>query len=235
MRERWPLSLHGVGMSIGAEAPIDERHLARIADLVARLEPAEFSEHLAWSGHGGRFLNDLLPLPYDGSTLRRTCEHVDRVQTRLRRRILLENPSTYVSFAASTLSEPQFLAEVVARTGCGLLLDVNNLHVSCTNHGLDAHAALGELPLAAVGEIHVAGFAREVDAAGAPLLVDTHGAPVDDAVWALHAAAIARTGPVATLLERDRDVPPLPVLLAEVAFADRRLRPAATVVAEPST
>lgn len=220
IREHYPLSLHGVGLSIGGEGPLDQAHLERLAQLTARYEPASFSEHLAWSSHGDTFFNDLLPVSYDRGTLDRVCRHVDQVQERLQRRMLLENPSTYVEFEASTMSETQFLRQVLERTGCGLLLDVNNLHVSCANHGRDALMALPELPLDAVGEVHLAGFARHVDAAGAPLLIDSHGSPVDEAVWGLYAEVVARRGPVATLLERDNDIPPLVALLAEAARAD---------------
>ena len=220
IREHYPLSLHGVGLSIGGEGPLDEAHLDRLAALITRYEPASFSEHLAWSSHGEVFLNDLLPLPYDRSTLQRVCRHIDRVQERLQRRMLLENPSTYIEFERSTLSETEFLREVLKRTGCGLLLDVNNVHVSCTNHGRDALAYLRELPLDAVGEAHLAGFSRDHDAAGAPLLIDSHGSPVDAAVWTLYASVIARLGPVATLLERDNDVPALATLLAEAGQAE---------------
>ena len=220
IREYYPLSLHGVGLSIGGEAPLDEAHLDRLAALIGRYEPASFSEHLAWSSHGDVFFNDLLPVPYDRATLDRVCQHIDRVQERLQRRMLLENPSTYIEFESSTMSETVFLREVLKRTGCGLLLDVNNAHVSCTNHGRDALAYLHELPLDAVGEVHLAGFARDQDAAGAPLLIDSHGSPVDDAVWTLYADVIARLGPVATLLERDNDVPALATLLAEAGRAE---------------
>ncbi|MDP1693024.1 MAG: DUF692 domain-containing protein [Burkholderiaceae bacterium] len=216
----YPLSLHGVGLSIGAEGALDEAHLARLAGLIERYQPAAFSEHLAWSGHGGVFFNDLLPLPYDRATLARVCEHVERVQQRLKRRMLLENPATYVEFAASTMSETQFLSEVLQRTGCGLLLDVNNVHVSCTNHHRDALAYIDALPLDAVGQIHLAGFASDTDAAGAPLLIDSHGAPVDEAVWRLYAAVVAKLGAVPTLLERDNDVPSLDTLVAEARRAE---------------
>ena len=223
IRAQYPLSLHGVGLSIGGAEPPDAAHLARLDALIRRYEPAAFSEHLAWSGHGGVFFNDLLPVPYDAATLARVCDHVDRVQERLRRRLLLENPSTYLEFEASTLDEADFLSEVVRRTGCGLLLDVNNLHVSCVNHRRDARACLDALPLQAVGEGHVAGFSRDQDAAGDPLLIDSHGTPVDPAVWALYARLLARLGPAArppTLLERDHDVPALPVLWAEARQAE---------------
>ena len=220
IREHYPLSLHGVGLSIGADAPLDEAHLDRLGALIARYEPASFSEHLAWSTHDGLFLNDLLPVPYEEATLARVCEHVDRVQTRLKRRMLLENPSTYVEFSASTMSESQFLREVVKRTGCGLLLDVNNAHVSCVNHGRDAMAYIDDLPLDAVGEIHLAGFASDQDAAGAPLLIDNHGSPVDEAVWHLYGRVIARIGSTPTLIEWDNDVPPLATLLAQARRAE---------------
>ncbi len=220
IREHYPLSLHGVGLSIGGEEPLDAFHLDWLARLIERYAPASFSEHLAWSSHGGAFFNELLPLPYDRPTLERVCEHVDRVQERLQRRLLLENPSTYLEFEASTMSETAFLREVLRRTGCGLLLDVNNVHVSCVNHGRDALAYLDDLPLAAVGEIHLAGFATDHDATGAPLLIDSHGAPIDEAVWRLYAQLIERTGPLPTLIERDHDVPPLATLLGEARRAE---------------
>lgn len=220
VREHYALSLHGVGLSIGGAEPLDEAHLDRLADLIARCEPAAFSEHLAWSSHGGVFYNDLLPLPYDRQTLARVCTHIDRVQERLGRRMLLENPATYLEFEASTMSETAFLREVLQRTGCGLLLDVNNVYVSCTNQGRDARAYLQDIALDEVGEIHIAGFARDADAAGAPLLIDSHGSPVDEAVWALYAQVVAQLGAVPTLLERDNEVPALPVLLAEAGRAE---------------
>jgi uncharacterized protein (UPF0276 family) len=224
IRERYPLSIHGVGLSIGGESPLDDAHLDRLAALLARYEPEAFSEHLAWSGHGGVFVNDLLPLPYDPTTLQRVCDHVDQVQQRLKRRMLLENPATYVEFACSTMDEAQFLSEVIQRTGCGLLLDINNAYVSAVNHRRDVHAFLDGLPLSAVGEIHLAGFAEDRDAAGDRLLIDTHGTPVDREVWALFAHAIERTGPLPTLIERDNNVPALSVLLAEADCAERLLR-----------
>jgi hypothetical protein len=220
IREQYPLSLHGVGLSIGAEDPLDEAHLDRLDALIKRYEPASFSEHLAWSSHGEVFFNDLLPVPYERATLNRVCDHVDRVQERLHRQMLLENPSTYLEFEASTMDEASFLNEVIQRTGCGLLLDVSNVHVSCVNHGRDALAYISSLRLDAVGEIHLAGFATDRDAAGAPLLIDTHGSPVDEAVWGLYAAVLARTGPTPTLLERDNDLPSLATLLAEARHAE---------------
>ena len=224
IRERYPLSIHGVGLSIGAESPLDTAHLDALAVLLERYAPASFSEHLAWSSHGDVFLNDLLPLPYTAATLQRVCEHIDQVQTRLRRRMLLENPATYVQFTESTLSEPDFIREVLRRTGCGLLLDVNNVHVSSVNHHFDAQAYLQALPLDQVGEIHLAGFAEQRDGAGDALLIDSHGAPVAQAVWDLYASTLRLTGPVPTLIERDNDVPALPVLLAEAQAAERYLQ-----------
>lgn len=223
IRERHPLSIHGVGLSIGAEQPLDEGHLERLAALIHRYQPESFSEHLAWSSHEEFFLNDLLPVPYDEATLARVCEHLDRVQNRLKRRMLLENPATYVEFSTSTMDEATFIAEVVRRSGCGLLLDVNNAYVSCINHGRDAAAYLDALPHEAVGEIHLAGFAEDRDGAGTRLLIDSHGTPVDEAVWTLYARVLRRTGPLPTLLERDHDVPPLEVLLAEAGQAERLL------------
>ena len=223
IRERYPLSLHGVGLSIGAESTLDDGHLDALAELIARYQPQSFSEHLAWSSHGNAFLNDLLPLPYTAATLDRVCAHVDQVQTRLRRHMLLENPATYVEFEASCMSETEFISEVVRRTGCGLLLDVNNIHVSCVNHGRDSRAYLRALPLDRVGEIHLAGFATQMDGAGDPLLIDSHDAPVAESVWALYADALALTSPVASLLERDKALPAFDVLLAEAARAERML------------
>ncbi|HEX5802097.1 MAG TPA: DUF692 domain-containing protein [Azospira sp.] len=231
IRQDYALSVHGVGLSIGGAAPPDEAHLDRLAALLKRYQPESFSEHLAWSTHGGRYFNDLLPLPYDAATLVRVGEHIERVQERLGRRLLLENPSTYVEFAASTMSEAEFLSELVRRTGCGLLLDVNNAYVACANHGRDASAYLRQLPLAAVGEIHLAGFARELDSLGAPLLIDSHGTPVAEAVWALYDEALALTGPVPTLLERDHDLPPFAVLHAEAGVAAARLQACGAVAA----
>jgi len=233
IREHYPLSLHGVGMNIGGVEPPDEGHLARLALLIERYEPASFSEHLAWSSHGGVFYNDLLPLAYDRATLERVCRHIDCVQERLGRRMLLENPSTYVEFASSSMSEADFLSEVVRRSGCGLLLDVNNVHVSCVNHGRDAVAYIASLPLEAVGELHLAGFTRDTDAGGAPLLIDSHGAPVDAAVWGLFAGVVAKHGAMPTLLERDNNVPDLAVLVAEAQHAQSYLEIGSVPLREP--
>lgn len=219
IRERFALSVHGVGLSIGGAGPLDLEHVDRLDRLLRRFEPRWFSEHLAWSSHGGRFYNDLLPVTYDRASLARVCRHVDEIQERLGRRLLLENPSTYVEFAASTLDEGTFLAEVVERTGCGLLLDVNNAYVSAVNHGRDPWDLIAALPPAAVGEIHLAGFAEDHDAAGDRLLIDTHGAPVATTVWDLYRRALARLGPRPTLIERDQAVPPLETLVTEAADA----------------
>ena len=223
IRERYPLSLHGVGLSIGAAQPLDKAHLARLKALNDRYAPGLFSEHLAWSSHGETFLADLLPVPYDRETLRRVADHIDEVQETVGRRMLLENPSTYVAFAASTMDEVDFLSEVVRRTGCGLLLDVNNVHVSATNQRYDPLAYLEAFPMDHVGEIHLAGYAPSSDDDGAPLLIDAHDRPVDPAVLALYARALARLGPTPTLVEWDNDVPDWPTLHAEAARVEALL------------
>lgn len=223
IREQYPLSLHGVGLSIGAEGPLDTEHLKRLAGLIERYQPQSFSEHLAWSSHGPVFLNDLLPLAYDTPTLNRVCAHIDQVQNTLKRPMLLENPATYLAFQHSTRDEADFISEVIRRSGCGLLLDVNNVYVSCINHQRDPQAYLNALPLHAVGEIHLAGFAEDCDSLGDRLLIDDHGAPVDQAVWTLYRQALERIGPVATLIERDNQVPAFNVLLAEARQADEIL------------
>jgi uncharacterized protein (UPF0276 family) len=220
LRQDYALSLHGVGLSIGGPGRLDRDHLARLKGLVERYAPESFSEHLAWSSHGGDYLNDLLPLPYTVETLQAVCDHVDEVQAVLGRRMLLENPSTYVLFEQSTLEETEFLAEVVRRTGCGLLLDVNNVFVSATNHRMDPRAYLSAFPVAAVGEIHLGGHAEEMLPSGL-LLIDDHARPVADPVWALFAEALALTGPQPVLIEWDNDVPAFPVLLAEAERAAR--------------
>lgn len=226
IRERYPLSLHGVGLSIGGEGPLDCAHLDRLAALIERYQPQSFSEHLAWSSHGPVFLNDLLPLAYDGPTLQRVCEHIDQVQNHLGRHLLLENPATYLQFQRSTLDETEFLAEVIKRSGCGLLLDVNNVYVSCINHQRDPLAYLRALPLHRVGEIHLAGFAEDQDSLGDRLLIDDHGAPVDRAVWTLYQQVLAAIGPMATLIERDNRIPPFAVLQAEAGQAEALLHSA---------
>ncbi|MFW2353932.1 DUF692 domain-containing protein [Hydrogenophaga sp.] len=223
VRADYPLTLHGVGLSIGSEAGLDEEHLKAVTALVQRFEPAVFSEHLAWSSHNSTHFNDLLPLPYNLPTLHRVCRHIDQIQNRIGRPLLLENPSTYLSWAASTWSEGAFMSEVVQRTGCGLLLDVNNVYVSAINQGEDPVAALLELPLRHAGQIHLAGFAESFDSSGVRLLIDNHGASVASAVWALFDTVLARVGPVPTLLERDQNIPAFAVLMAEVGLADSKL------------
>lgn len=223
LRADHALSIHGVGLSIGGVAGLDRDHLRRLRALCDRYEPESFSEHLAWSSHGADYLNDLLPLPYTDDTLRIVAAHVDQVQEVLGRRMLLENPSTYVLFEQSTIPEPEFLAEVARRTGCGLLLDVNNVHVSATNHRCDPAGYLAAFPLDLVAEIHLGGHAVEQLPSG-PLLIDAHGTPVDAAVWDLFAGVIARTGPLPTLVEWDNDLPDWPVLMAEAARAEAVLQ-----------
>ncbi len=186
LRERYALSLHGVGLSIGAMRPPDPDHLARLKQLCDRYEPESFSEHLAWSSHDGVYINDLLPLPYTRQTLARVAEHIDVVQTALGRQMLLENPSSYLGICESTIPEGAFLAEVSAQTGCGLLLDVNNVFVSSVNHGTSPHDYLDGFPLGGVKEIHLGGHHEDADDAGAPLLIDAHGSPVVAAVWGLY-------------------------------------------------
>lgn len=230
--ERFALSIHGVGLSIGGEAPLDKAHLARLKALIERYRPESFSEHLAWSSHGGSFFNDLLPLPYTPTTLARVADHIAEVQDTLGRRMLLENPSTYVRFEESTIGEVDFLGALVARTGCGLLLDINNVFVSAVNHGTDARAYLANFPMEAVGEIHLGGHDEDADDHGAPLLIDAHGSAVADPVWTLFAEVIAHTGPLPSLIEWDNDVPSWPVLRAEAARAAAVLaRPCSCVAA----
>jgi uncharacterized protein (UPF0276 family) len=219
LRERYALSIHGVGLSIGSMQPLDRDHLARLRKLCDRYQPESFSEHLAWSSHGEAYFNDLLPLPYTEETLARVAAHVDQVQNALGRQMLLENPSTYVCFTGSTIPETEFLAKISQRTGCGLLLDVNNMFVSAKNHGSHPLRYLESFPLERVGEIHLGGHDEQSDDAGAPLLIDAHGTPVAKPVWALYAETIARTGPVATLIEWDNDVPAWQVLRAEAETA----------------
>ncbi|MBB5752977.1 DUF692 domain-containing protein [Prosthecomicrobium pneumaticum] len=219
----YPISLHGVGLSIGGEGPLDAAHLARLRALVERSRPASFSEHLAWSTHDGAFLNDLLPLPYTPATLDRVVHHVDTVQQTLGRPMLIENPSTYLVFSESTIAEVDFLAAIAARTGCGLLLDVNNVMVSAVNHRLDPFLYLDRFPVEHVGEIHLAGYDETVDGAGDRLLIDAHGTPVAADVFALYRHALGRTGPVATLIEWDNAVPDFPTLHAEARRVDAAL------------
>lgn len=219
IRRDYPLSLHGVGLSLGSADGVDTEHLARIADLAVRTAPFLMSEHLSWSVTGGVYLNDLLPLPYTDEALAVVAANVERAQAALKRPLLIENPSAYLRFKHSTMAEPEFLAALARRTGCRLLCDVNNIHVTCTNLGLDPIAYIDALPADAVAEIHLAGHAR-VERDGATLLIDDHGAPVADEVWTLYRRAVVRFGTVPALVEWDRQLPLLPVLLAEAHKAE---------------
>jgi uncharacterized protein (UPF0276 family) len=218
LRAHYPLSLHGVGLGLGSVDPLSFVHLDKLVRLIAHYQPALVSEHLCWSAAGGRHLNDLLPLPYTDEALAHVCGRIERVQERLRRQILVENVSSYLRYRHSTIPEWEFLAQVIRRTGCGLLLDVNNVYVSAVNHGFDAHEYLAAMPAAAVQEIHLAGFE-----AAAQLLIDTHGGPVADPVWTLYRDTLARIGARPTLIEWDTDIPQLPVLLGEARKADALL------------
>jgi len=219
--------VHGVGLSIGGETRPDPDHLARLKHLCDWLNPASFSEHLAWSTHDGAFLNDLLPLPYTERTVARVADHIDEVQEVLGRRMLLENPSSYLAFADSTMRETDFLRAVADRTGCGLLLDVNNVFVSATNLGLDARRYVEEFPMDRVGELHLGGHDEDHDDHGAPLLIDSHGRAVADPVWALLDEVLGHGGPAPLLIEWDTDVPDWPVLAAEAGRARHALARAA--------
>lgn len=223
VRREYPVSLHGVGLSLGTAGDIDARHLSRLRSLVERIEPCLVSEHLSWSTAGGAYLNHLLPLPYTDETLGVVADHVDEVQNALGRRILIENPSSYLRFRHSSMAEPHFLAELARRTGCGLLCDVNNIYVSAWNVGFDAGSYLDTLPVQAIGEIHLAGHAAN-DADGRTILIDDHGSPVTAPVWKLYQRALERFGSVPTLIEWDTDLPELSVLLGEARVADRMLQ-----------
>ncbi len=221
IRERYPLSLHGVGLSIGGKRPLDREHLTRLKLLNERYQPGLFSEHLAWSTHDTGYLSDLLALPYTEETLARVCDHIDETQQFLGRQMLLENPSSYLRFEESTMTEACFIADIVRRTGCGLLLDVNNVFVSAHNLDTSPEAYLAAYPLAHVQEIHLAGHDIVRTGEGDEVAIDSHGADVIDPVWSLYAQVIERTGPLPTLIERDANVPPLAALLGEAHRADR--------------
>lgn len=224
IREQYRLSIHGVGLSLGGPRPPNPVELQARRELLERYQPDEFSEHLAWSGLAGSYFNDLLPLAYTQESLQRVCTHIQMTQEALGRRILLENPATYVGFTASTWAEPDFLSEITRRTGCGLLLDINNIVVSTTNHGSDARDYLRALPLQRVGEIHLAGHATQRDAAGSEVLIDTHDRAVQEPSWTLYEAALQMTGIVATLIEWDADVPEWRGLLQEAGIAGQIMR-----------
>jgi uncharacterized protein (UPF0276 family) len=219
IRREYPVSLHGVGLSLGSAEGLDVDHLARLKALAEQIEPGLVSEHLAWSVTRGTYLNDLLPLPYTEECLELFCRNVETMQEALGRSILVENPSAYLRFQHSLIPETEFLAEIVRRTGCGLLCDVNNIYVTCTNFGLDPVAYLDALPPAAIGEVHVAGHRRSAHR-GRVVLVDEHGSRMIPPVWALYRQALARFGRVPTLVEWDKQVPELSVLLDEARIAD---------------
>ncbi|MTI45005.1 hypothetical protein JM93_03618 [Roseibium hamelinense] len=227
IRERYPLSLHGVGLSIGSEGPLDREHLGRLRTLNTKYDPELFSEHLAWSTHDQIYVNDLLPVAYNVDTLVRVCDHIDEVQETVGRKMLLENPSTYVAFEQSSMTETAFLKEVVRRTGCGLLLDVNNVYVSCINHDRQPEHYLQDFPIEAVGEVHLGGHAPDMDQAERPLLIDAHDREVDAEVWRLYEQILRKIGPIPTLVEWDNDVPAWGVLLAEAERATGLLKLAA--------
>ena len=219
IRAHYPLSLHGVGLSIGSTDPLDQRHLASLKHLIRRFEPALVSEHLSWSSVGGRYFNDLLPLPYTEEALDHMVGRVAQVQDVLGRQILIENPSSYLQYVESAIPEWEFLVELAARAGCGMLLDVNNIYVSARNHGFDAGAYLRAIPRHLVREIHLAGFTvNRFD--GGEILIDTHNRPVWPAVWALYRQAVRRFGQIPTLIEWDTELPELAVLVDEARRAD---------------
>jgi uncharacterized protein (UPF0276 family) len=222
VREQYPIAIHTVGISIGSAEGIDRDHLQRLRVLVDEVDPVLVSGHLAWSSHGGAYLNDLLPLPYDDETLRIVAEHLGLVQDALGRQYLVENPSSYASVGTSTMTEPEFLSALVRRTGCRLLCDVSNVYLSAHNLHHDATPYLEALPVDAVGELHLGGFTAEEDEdePGATLLVDTHASRITDPVWRLYAHAVRRFGPMPTLIEWDNDLPPLATLAAEASAAE---------------
>ena len=225
-RAHYPVSMHGVGLSLGSAEGLDPVHLDRLARLARRIEPGLVSEHVSWSVHQGTYFNDLLPLPYTEESLAAVCRNIDRAQEAFGRRILVENASTYLQFEHSTIPEPEFMRSLAARTGCGILLDVNNVYISCQNHGWSAATYLETMVGAPVGEIHLAGHA-ENRVGDRIIRIDDHGSKVAPAVWSLYERALALLGPVPTLIEWDTDIPALDVLLAEAAGAQDRLQRAA--------
>jgi uncharacterized protein len=233
IRGDYPVSLHGVCMSLGGPQPLDKAHLKRLRNLVARYEPALVSEHLAWSSHEETFFNDLLPLPYNELTLARVCDHIDEMQNAIGRTILLENPSTYVAFRESAMSETAFIRSVSRRTACGLLLDINNVFVSATNHGFSPFEYLADFPLSQVREIHLAGHVQQADDEGDVLLIDSHDGPVADPVWNLFETVVIKTGPVPTLVEWDGNVPDWQILKAEASAAQAILDRLAVILPPP--
>jgi uncharacterized protein len=220
IRETYPLSLHGVGLSIGGAKLLDREHLSRLKALNDRYEPGLFSEHLAWSTHDVGYLSDLLPLPYTTETLARVCAHIDETQSYVGRQMLLENPSSYLTFVESTMNEAEFISEIVKRTGCGLLLDINNVYISAHNICISAEDYLAAYPLKHVQEIHLAGHTETKDDAGVSVIIDDHASPIVTGVWDLFAYTINQTGPLPVLIERDDNVPELEELVGEAHFAD---------------
>jgi uncharacterized protein (UPF0276 family) len=226
LRADYPLSLHGVGLGLGSARPLDTEHLDRLARLIGRYQPGLVSEHLCWSATGERHLNDLLPLPCTEEALEHVTQRIAHTQEHLGRQILIENVSSYLRFRHSTIPEWEFVAEAARRTGCGILLDVNNIYVNAVNHGFDAQTYLTAMPAQAVQEIHLAGY----DDQGV-CLIDTHGTPVSDAVWALYRDAIGRFGERATLIEWDTDIPALDLLISEARKAAAILETAHAIAA----
>jgi len=218
----YPISVHTVGVSVGSATGVDRTHLKRVRSLVERINPFLVSGHLAWSTHEGAYLNDLLPLPYNEESRDLVAAHLDEVQDALGRQFLIENPSSYVGFTNSTMTEAVFLGELVARTGCGLLCDVSNIYLSGHNMGFDPERYIADLPIDAIAELHLGGFTPEEDDSnrGATLLIDTHDTAVSEAAWALYAHAVRRFGLIPTLIERDSDIPALSLLIAEAKRAD---------------
>jgi uncharacterized protein len=219
IREYYAFTIHGVGLSIGGDIPLDPSHLQRIARLVDEVQPEVFSEHLAWSTHDNVFLNDLLPVAYNQATLNRVCEHIDQLQSTLKRQVLIENPSTYFEFHRSDRSEIDFISEMAHRTGCGLLLDINNVEVSCFNHGSNPFDYINRFPSSAVGQIHLAGHSLDENTT-IPLKIDSHDTPVSHEVWDLYQHTLTIMGDRPTLIERDGHLPTLSVLLTEARQAD---------------
>ncbi|MCA2017789.1 DUF692 domain-containing protein [Vibrio tritonius] len=220
IREDYPITVHGVGLSIGGTEPLNKEHLDRVASLVEHIEPVVFSEHLAWSSHGNAFLNDLLPIPYTKAHLERTCRHIHQIQERLGDTLLMENPSTYITFAQQDYTETEFIREMVRRTGCELLLDVNNIAVSCFNHQQDPEAYLADFPLQFVSQIHLAGYHLDTQEA-LTLRIDSHGSPVQTDVWQLYQKTLSLTGDIGTLIEWDSQLPPFKELLSQACLADK--------------
>ena len=216
----YPISVHSVGISAGSASGLDRAHLGRVASLISSLDPVLVSGHLAWSTHDGEYLNDLLPLPYHAQSLDVICHHIAQIQDALGRVFHLENPSNYLGFSESTMTEPAFLAEIVRRTGCRLLCDVSNIHVSAHNMGYDPMRYIDELPGEAIGEMHLGGFEAEAEAGGTTVIIDTHARPIAEPAWELYAHAVSRFGMRPTLIEWDSALPSIDRIIAEAAKAD---------------